>query len=215
MFLPSWQAIVAVYDAIAEDASVFERCIIYVLHSSLPMSEQTAVFEPAPPGVKLGVGWFCGYPLPRIVSCSMWCTLIRGPASHMPRMVRLDPGVQNVWTESRVTQLMQHIDGLACCTSLLHELPAQKYLLPANLCNGVFCVLQRCARSSCPPTLQVRVELPHQRVYCCRKCSAGSATSSGLPFICCELLSSLWLPVVLHRRVAAAAPASGHTALSV
>lgn len=118
MFLPSWQAIVAVYDAIAEDASVFERCIIYVLHSSLPMSEQTAVFEPAPPGVKLGVGWFCGYPLPRIVSCSMWCTLIRGPASHMPRMVRLDPGVQNVWTESRVTQLMQHIDGLACCTCL-------------------------------------------------------------------------------------------------
>jgi HrpA-like RNA helicase len=51
VFLPSWQAIVDVYEDIAKDVHVFERCDIHVLHSSLPMNEQTAVFEPAPPGV--------------------------------------------------------------------------------------------------------------------------------------------------------------------
>jgi hypothetical protein len=50
MFLPSWQSIVDVYNALAAKPGVFERCIIHVLHSSLPMSEQQTVFDHAPPG---------------------------------------------------------------------------------------------------------------------------------------------------------------------
>lgn len=54
VFLPSWQAISDVYSALSNDPSVFERCITYVLHSSLPMSEQQEVFQHAPTGVYLG-----------------------------------------------------------------------------------------------------------------------------------------------------------------
>jgi hypothetical protein len=50
VFLPSWKSIVDVYNQLAAKPGVFECCIIHVLHSSLPMSEQQAVFEHAPPG---------------------------------------------------------------------------------------------------------------------------------------------------------------------
>lgn len=50
VFLPSWQSIVDVYNDLAAKPGVFERCIIHVLHSSLPMSEQQTVFDHAPPG---------------------------------------------------------------------------------------------------------------------------------------------------------------------
>lgn len=83
VFLPSWQAIVDVYDAVAEDASVFERCIIYVLHSSLPMSEQTAVFKPATPGVH-----GCGLHNPQ-QPLHHSCLSFSGTASHMPCLIEV------------------------------------------------------------------------------------------------------------------------------
>jgi hypothetical protein len=83
VFLPSWQAIVDVYDAVAEDASVFKRCIIYVLHSSLPMSEQTVVFEPAPPGVH-----GCGLHNPQ-QPLHHSCSSFSGTAGHMPCLIEV------------------------------------------------------------------------------------------------------------------------------
>jgi len=50
VFLPSWQAISDVYNALANNPAVFERCITWVLHSSLPISEQQEVFQHAPQG---------------------------------------------------------------------------------------------------------------------------------------------------------------------
>jgi HrpA-like RNA helicase len=50
VFLPSWQSIQATYDAMLESAQLAERSLIFVLHSSLPISEQQEVFEHAPPG---------------------------------------------------------------------------------------------------------------------------------------------------------------------
>lgn len=58
MFLPSWQAITDVYNDLAVNhADVFARCYTFVLHSSLPMSEQQEVFHPAPPGDLVIFSW--------------------------------------------------------------------------------------------------------------------------------------------------------------
>jgi HrpA-like RNA helicase len=40
VFLPSWQSIVDVYNSLAEDPTVIDRCSIFPLHSSLPINKQ-------------------------------------------------------------------------------------------------------------------------------------------------------------------------------
>lgn len=50
MFLPNWQSIVDVYEGLAEAQQLFERLLLFPLHSMMPMSEQQEVFEPAPQG---------------------------------------------------------------------------------------------------------------------------------------------------------------------
>lgn len=51
MFLPNWQSIAGVFDELAlQHPELVAQMLLFVLHSSLPISEQQEVFEHAPAG---------------------------------------------------------------------------------------------------------------------------------------------------------------------
>jgi HrpA-like RNA helicase len=50
VFLPNWQSIADVYEALLEDVGLAQRLQVFVLHSLLPMQEQQEAFTHAPPG---------------------------------------------------------------------------------------------------------------------------------------------------------------------
>jgi HrpA-like RNA helicase len=50
VFLPNWQAIADVYEALLQDVALAQRLQLFVLHSLLPMQEQQEAFTHVPPG---------------------------------------------------------------------------------------------------------------------------------------------------------------------
>lgn len=89
VFLPSWQSIVDVYDALAGDPSVFDRVSIFALHSSLPINEQQEVFQHTPPGESSrrrwlgswGFGWGEGFRIRGLCKLELGANSTRVPGS--------------------------------------------------------------------------------------------------------------------------------------